>query len=300
MCAEEKKPFLSPFDFIRIARSASLSVLRTARGAAPPLPRALELEDRTLGEAGLTGYIPAIHAALAELLDLGGGELAPPDPSSTFAAWSESLAKAFNAKKPPALAFSDRDALGAPRRTVHTAAMLAEEADSASFLFSGRRRVLSTVPLIHSFGFVFGLLIPRRLRIPSADVPPSPTLSGRPLQKGDLAVLFPQLLKLLSVAPPPDAALLCSSSPPLEGRYFRTARTAGYLSLAEIYGTSLTGALGWRKSGEPYELFGHFQRQGEKSILRPSTGAILASNRLLWRRERHFSRFGSEDEDKQP
>ncbi|MDR1039155.1 MAG: hypothetical protein LBR80_03125 [Deltaproteobacteria bacterium] len=298
MAADEKKPFLSAFDFVRIARSASLAVLRSARGAAPPLPRALELEDRQLGEAGLTGYIPAIHTMLLDLLDLDRPDLTPPEPAQTFSAWAEALAKAFHAQKPPRLAFTDRDALGAPRRTVHTAAMLAEEADSASFLFSGRRRVLSAVPLVHSFGFVFGLLVPRRLRIPAADVPPSPTLSGRPLQKGDLAVLFPQLLKLLATSPPPDVALLCSSSPPLEGRYFRSARTAGYLSLAEIYGTSLTGALGWRKSGGPYELFGHFDRRGEKSILRPSTGTVLSSSRLQWRRERHFSRYAGQDEER--
>ncbi|MDR1082079.1 MAG: hypothetical protein LBQ79_14240 [Deltaproteobacteria bacterium] len=295
MRADEKKPFLSPLDFMRIARSASIAVMRSARGAAPSLPRALELEDRTLGEAGLTAFIPAVHSMLLDLLNLGRDDLQAPEPSDSFASWAESMARAFGAKRPPSLAFTDRDALGAPRRTVHTAAMLAEEADSASFLFSGRRRVLAAVPLIHSFGFVFGLLIPRRLRIPSADVPPSPALSGRPLQKGDMAVLFPQLLKLLSIAPPPDAALLCSSSPPLETQYFRTARSAGFLSLAEIYGTSLTGALGWRKSGEPYELFGHFVRHGEKSILRPSTGTTLTSSRLQWRRERHFSRTADQD-----
>jgi hypothetical protein len=295
MRTDEKKPFLSALDFMRIARSASIAAVRSARGTSPSLPRALELEDRTLGEAGLTPFIPAVHSLLLDLLNLERDDLAAPEPSDTFAAWAEGMAKAFNSKKPAALAFTDRDALGAPRRTVHTAAMLAEEADSASFLFSGRRRVLAAVPLIHSFGFVFGLLIPRRLRIPSADVPPSPSLSGRPLQKGDMAVLFPQLLKLLATAPPPDAALLCSSSPPLESRYFKTARTAGFLSLAEIYGTSLTGALGWRKSGEPYELFGHFVRHGEKAILRPSTGTVLTSSRLQWRRERHFSRHEGQE-----
>ncbi|MDR3153274.1 MAG: hypothetical protein LBW85_03150 [Deltaproteobacteria bacterium] len=298
MGADEKKPFLSPFDFIRLARSASAAALKSAKGQAPHLPRALDLEDRTLGDAGLTAFIPAVHSLLLDFFDLDRDALEPPEPSWSFSRYAERLSRAFQAKKPPSLAFTDRDALGAPRRTLHTAAMLAEEADSASFLYSGRRRVLTTVPLIHSYGFMFGLLIPRRLRIPSVDVPPSPALSGHPLQKGDLAVLFPQLLRLLSAPPPPDAALLCSSSPPLAGRYFRTARSIGFLSLAEIYGTSLTGSLGWRKSGGPYELFGHFERRGEKSILRPSTGTVLASTRLQWRRERHFSRYAGQDEDK--
>jgi hypothetical protein len=298
MGADEKKPFLSPYDFIRIARSASLAALRAALGSAPPLPRPLELEDRTLASAGLTRFIPALHGTVLDLLAIPAEEMPPPEPSETFAAYGASLAAAFSARRPPALAFTDRDALGAPRRTVHTAAMLAEEADSASFLFSGRRRVLCAVPLLHSYGFVFGLLIPRRLRVPAVDVPPSPALSGHPLQKGDLAVLFPQLLKVLTAPPPPDAALISSSSPPLEGRYFKTARSAGYLSLAEIYGTALTGSLGWRKTGGPYELFGHFIRKGEKSILRPSTGTVLASSRLLWRRERHFSRYEGQDEER--
>jgi hypothetical protein len=241
--------------------------------------------------------VPAIHRIILDLLDLPSPDNPPPEASWRFSDYAESLAAAFAAKRPMCLAFTDRDGLGAPRRSVHTAVMLAEEADSASFLYSGRRRVLSAVPLLHSYGFVFGLLTPRRLRIPAVDVAPSPALSGHPLRKGDLAVLFPQLLKLLSAAPPPDTALISSSSPPLEGRYFKSARNIGFLSLAEIYGTALTGSLGWRKSGGPYELFGHFARKGEKGILRASTGTVFNSNRLQWRKERHFSRYAGQDEE---
>lgn len=286
-----KKPFLGPFDFLRLIRSSAYSVVKNAYGSAPLIPHVLELERYGLGDLGLTKFIPAMHSVLTDLLDLEA--LEKPEASVRFSAYAENLTEAFDRKETRAFAFYDKDALGAPRKTLHTIEMLLEEAGAAAFLFSGRKRVLVTTPLLHSFGFIFGLLTPRLARLPAIDMEPYPDLSGYPLQKGDEIVVFPQLLRKLTLSPPPDVSLISSASPPLDDGLFKAARNVGYLSLTEVYGTSLTGALGWRKGAGPYELFSHFERRGEKSIVRLGTGKVLSSSRLIWRRERHFSRFDS-------
>jgi hypothetical protein len=174
--------------------------------------------------------------------------------------------------------------------------MLLEEAGASAFIFSSIKRVISTVPLVNSFGFVFGVFLPRWLRLPVLEVAPSPSLAGVNFQKGDLVILFPQLLKKLTLVPPADVSLLCCSAPPLDGRLFKAARSIGFVSLTEVYGTSVTGALGYRKSGGPYELFSHFKRDGEKSVVRVGTGEKFSSKRLVWRKERTFGHWTQQDE----
>jgi hypothetical protein len=261
-------------------------------GAGALFPSALEMEGLTLGDPLADRSVGPLHDFLLSLLGVAG-QVATPTPRTGWRDYATALRSAFVAAPERALYFRGLEADGTPRVTAHGARALLNEARAAAFLFSGRKRVIVTVPLTHSFGFVFGLLAPRLLKIPALDANPFPRLADCPLEKGDLLVLFPQLLKKLAVVPPPDVSLLCSASPPLDDRFFQTARHVGFLSLAEVYGVSVTGALGYRKSAGPYELFPHFQRDGERGALRIDTGARLVSRRLVWRKERHFSHFGA-------
>jgi hypothetical protein len=292
MAGQGHKGLLGPFDYLRLIRSCAHGVVKNALGQAPMFPHVLDLERYSLGDLGLTRFIPAIHNFMCDFLELGES-LERPEANTKFSSYAEAIKEAFDKGPGGALVFYDKDGLGASRKSVHTMDMLQEEGKAASFLFSGRKRVLVTVPLIHSFGFIYGLLIPRLNRLPAIDISPFPDLSGYPLQKGDLVVLFPQLLKKLVLSPPPDVTLISSASPPLEEGLFKAARSIGYLSLTEIYGTSLTGSLGYRKGAGPYELFSHFTASGQK-IMRPKEGLSFTSHKLLWRKERSFSRFESQ------
>ncbi|MDR2339971.1 MAG: hypothetical protein LBF40_07560, partial [Deltaproteobacteria bacterium] len=69
------------------------------------------------------------------------------------------------------------------------------------------------------------------------------------------------------------------------------AKDIGFMSLIEVYGSCPTGALGYRKGAGPYELFPHFRREGAGSLLRPATGELFSSKRLVWRKERAFGHW---------
>jgi hypothetical protein len=220
---------------------------------------------------------------------LGFPLLKPPSPYTSVYGYAETLSTIF--ARDGRLHFRSRNSAGTTRVSVHTREMLREEAEAASLLFSGAKRVLSAVLPASSFGFVFGVLIPKLLRIPALDVAASPALSGAGLRKGDLVILFPQLLKKLTVVPPPEATLLCSATPPLDDHLFKAAVSVGFSALIEVYGTSVTGALGYRGRGGPYELFPHFRRRGEKDLERRGTGEKFRSRSLQWRGERSFGHF---------
>jgi hypothetical protein len=286
----ENKTIFQPLDFVRLVRSSA----RYLKGAnsVPFLMDPRDLANLSFADCSLSHLVIELNSFFSFFFSAPW--LKAPTPFLKIKDFAESLLVAYS--RTNVVNFSSLDANGKKRVTSHSYEMIMEEANGTAFLLSGVKRILSTVPLESSFGFVFSLLLPRFLGIPVIELPPSPTLSGVSLQKGDLIVLFPQLLKKLTVVPPLEVTLLSSSSPPLDGRLFKAARNIGFFQLIEVYGTSVTGALGYRKSGGPYELFSHFFREGEKAVRRVGTGEIFNSKRLEWRKERLFGHSSQSDE----
>ncbi|MDR2406073.1 MAG: hypothetical protein LBE27_06850 [Deltaproteobacteria bacterium] len=286
----ENKTIFQPFDFVRLIRS---SVRALPGGSSVPfLMPAMDLEKRTFADAALSSLVEEINTFFTVFLSAPW--LKTPKASTGIVDYALTLMGAFT--RAGLVNFTSTDASGYKRITPHTSAMLFEEANAAAFLYGGIKRVLSTVPTHTPFGFLFSLLLPRWLGIPVLEVPPSPALAGLTLQKNDLILLFPQLLKRLTVTAPSEVTLLSSSSPPLDPRLFKVGRNKGFKDLIEVYGTPVTGALGHRKSGGPYELFSHFNRVEERAISRPLTGEIFRSKRIVWHKGRSFGHF-SQDHD---
>jgi hypothetical protein len=273
--------------FARLIRSALRSFAPSGKHFLMP---AAELEGLTFAQAGAEGLVLELNSFFSFFFSAPW--LKAPTPLTHAKDYAERLRGAFARTK--TVSFTSSDALGRARVSQHTSKMLREEASSLAFLYSGVKRVLSAVPAAHSFGFAFSLLAPTLLKTPVLEISASPDLSGLSLQKGDLIILFPQLLQKLAVDPPPDVTLLCSASPPLDSRLFRAAKSMGFRALIEVYGTSVTGALGFRRGEGPYELFAHFSREGERSLSRAGTGETFTSKRIVWRRGRTFGHWSQE------
>ena len=147
---------------------------------------------------------------------------------------------------------------GAVKSCVHTAAMLREEGRGLAFLFPDIRRVVSLVPASHSYGMIFGLIVPKILNVPVVIKPPVPVIQWKEvLREGDLLVAFPMFLKQLvslEFAFPPGITLLTSTAP-CPDELIDATYASGARRLIEIYGASEGGAFGWReKSGCPFTL----------------------------------------------
>lgn len=145
------------------------------------------------------------------------------------------------------------------KRVSHSWASLEQEIDFLSDVFGGRRRVISTVPAHHIYGFLFTVLLPERMGLPVASFSWEEVgdLPAR-VSAGDLVVSHPTLWRYLSrsVSAWPGGVWGTSSTAPLPAELHRDLTAGGVEQLWEIYGSTETAGVGLRaRPGKPFELF---------------------------------------------
>jgi 4-coumarate--CoA ligase (photoactive yellow protein activation family) len=218
------------------------------------------------------------------------------------------------------LRFSTSGSTGLPVLWPFTPADIREETRSLQPFFADRTRVVSVMPRHHVFGFVFALMLPKALGIPSLQLPPMPTAHFfRELRGGDLLLAFPvfwqALLKIRASENgpvfPADLRGVTSSAPcPPEVAQAllgpANGTPAGCLAqLTEIYGATEFGAVGIRQScRQPYALLPHWQRVplfdgegafSEWGIKRASGKAMPLPDTVRWTEDRSFTPAGRKD-----
>jgi 4-coumarate--CoA ligase (photoactive yellow protein activation family) len=128
--------------------------------------------------------------------------------------------------------------------------VIKEEALGVSFLFKDIKRVVCLVPASHSYGFIFGLQMPKILDLPVIIKPPVSALDWSSiLKEGDLLVAFPMFLKQLSDSGfvfPKNITVLTSTAP-CPDVLIDKLYSLGLERLIEIYGASESGAIAWRE-----------------------------------------------------
>ncbi|WP_207461600.1 4-coumarate--CoA ligase [Azospirillum sp. SYSU D00513] len=202
------------------------------------------------------------------------------------------------------LTFRTSGSTGAAKPCTHDISILEQEVDALEVLFAGRRRILSTVPSHHIYGFLFTVLLPRRLGIPVVDVRSrGPAALARIAEPGDLIVGFPSYWKLLplSVRFAPDVEGT-SSTAPLPAGTADALALCGLGRLVEIYGSSETGGVGWRLApGSSFTLFPHWEQDPavpDGLVRLDSRGRPerhLLSDHLDWLDARRFQVKGRRD-----
>jgi 4-coumarate--CoA ligase (photoactive yellow protein activation family) len=182
-------------------------------------------------------------------------------------------------KKNKQINFFTSGSTGTPKNCIHTQEMIREETNGVSFLFGKIKRIVATVPAHQSYGFIFGLYLPKIMNIPVIPKAPLPFLEwDKILQEGGLLVTFPLFLKYLSDIDfkfPAGVTVLTSTSP-CPDSIIEDVYKRGADRLIEIYGSSETGAIGFREAaGAPFFLlpFWNYEERGSEihEIFRKST-----------------------------
>lgn len=288
--------------FVADLLAAELALARPGRPPlAPPWPPGIDLA-RDLGADSLE--LMGMATALAEALHLAHGSadarlLAEP----RLGHWVASAAAGLQADG-SRLTFRTSGSSGSPKRCTHALAALWQEVDALAELLPGRRRVLSAVPAHHIYGFLFTVLLPRRLGI--ADVVDlracGPAALAGMLRPGDLVVGHPfwwEAVARLEPAFPSDVVGVTSTAPcpdPLAD-----ALAGAGLRLLQVYGSSETAGVGWREQGgAPYVLLPYWSRGTDASQLERTLPDGMPArhplqDRLEWIDARRFRPVGRID-----
>jgi len=254
----------------RLVTDLLAAELALARPGRPPPPPPWPGTCHFIHDLGADSLeLLGLATALAEALHLHGAGiderlLARPVLDDWVAAARAGLASREHGHE---LTFRTSGSAGTPKRCTHALATLWQETRALAGLLPGRRRILSAVPSHHIYGFLFTVLLPRRLGIDDVcDLRSASPAAVLPmLRPGDLIVAHPgwwEALARLRPAFGPDIAGV-SSTAPCPDELAGLLADAG-LRLVQIYGSSETGGVGWRDAGgTPFTLLPHWRRAGD-------------------------------------
>ncbi|MDR1656988.1 MAG: AMP-binding protein [Deltaproteobacteria bacterium] len=289
-------PLLDESDFIRVIRSAAWVVVSRLQGLPPALASLEIFTDQTLAEFDFAESWPVIHQTMVAFLGLT--DLPLPDLTKTVADYARHLSDNW-LDGCHQIIFHTSGSTGEPKPFSHSEILIKQEALETGKLFFGLKRVLVTVPLLHSYGFIFGLMLPKTKSILVLDEPPLPTILAEVLKPGDLVVGFPLLFAKLETIKVPEVQFLsatdfCSDSA------FQAIMDKGVARLTEIYGTSETGAVAVRYSPGPFQLLDHWRQADDRHLARQLPGSFeqkyALSDHLLWSDSRSFTIAGRLDD----
>jgi 4-coumarate--CoA ligase (photoactive yellow protein activation family) len=230
--------------------------------------------------------------------------------------WADIVLEAVQTRSSFSLSFRTSGSTGTPSGKTFCAAALEEEAESLAAHFTNVRRVVSVVPVHHVYGFMFAVMLPRRLSIPAVHLHPMPTAEFfRTLETGDIILAFPlfwdAVLKMTNTGNEiPWKKNLCglTSGSPCAPEIIRglLGGPSPFLSrMTEIYGATEFGAVGIRHDCRgQYTLLPHWRRvlvaenlngiaaqpdQEEWGICGTDGNPSSVPDILDWHDERHFT-----------
>ncbi len=247
---------------LRVVRALVAEETATSRGGA-----SLQLESLSWdAEAPLKDSGPALDSL--ELLDAAARisqffrmhEVGVEDYlllDASLANMARVVAKSLEIKA-ERLTFLTSGSTGAPKKCVQTITHLARD---AAFIGATAqpRRIVALTPPHHIYGFIYTVLAPLIVGAPAVDRRGWPAGKLRAdLRAGDLVVGTPYLLRNLerAIETAPAGVAALSSTAPLSPDLAETLAAAGFTPIYEVYGSSETGGVGWRRAEEAtFSLF---------------------------------------------
>lgn len=201
------------------------------------------------------------------------------------------------------LTFSTSGSTSTPKRCAHLLTDLEIEVRGFCVDVLGQhpQRVVPLVPTHRIYGFLFGLLLPDLLSIPSIEGS-TKSFAGiiASANTGDVVVATPfQWNKLAATGLRfPRGVMGLVSGAPSDHETWHNAQSIGVERLIEIYGSSETAGVGWRSSPDAdFLLLSHLRRTGESvsRIRRPDELLDLQDN-IHWTGDGTFQVIGRKDQ----
>lgn len=164
--------------------------------------------------------------------------------------------------------------------------------------FSRANKVLCLVPTHHIYGFIFGCLVPALHEQEAVDMQSAvPSAACSKAGAGDIIVATPFLWNLIADSglqfPPKCVGI--TSGEPSNRKTWSSKTESNLMSLIEVFGSTETGGVGFRKSeGAKFTLFSHLE-SSEGAIISHFGEILDLQDNLFWTSPREFYAKGRRD-----
>lgn len=187
---------------------------------------------------------------------------------------------------------------GEPEMRHHSLAHLqAETAELAGIVGRKVERILCVAPLNHIYGFLWGAMLSEHLEVPLLDGEEAQSATTKP-RSGDLIAGYPEWWRWLGARSSrfTDAVTGVTSTAPCPPELIHQLRGQGLERMIEVYGSSETGGIGWRTEPEaPYRLLGHWQPDGDDTLVSIQGLRVTFPDRVRWHDSAHLEPVGRRD-----
>lgn len=189
----------------------------------------------------------------------------------------------------PSLVLETSGSTGQPKLVPHSLIELDREATALSALFPERLRVVSMVPPQHIYGLLFTVILPRKLGLPVIEMRGrTPGAVSSSLAPGDLVIATPFLWEAVADGGSlPDDVTGASATAALPAGLWSRLSAAGLSQMTEIYGSTETGGLGYRRAAvAPFAPLAHIREglgaDGRPALTRSDGTPIAPPDRLVF------------------
>jgi len=194
-----------------------------------------------------------------------------------------------------AITFSTSGSESKPKKITHSLKSLQQEVESWVQIIPLVTQVYCTVPLKHIYGFLWGVLLPKMLNLPSCRLE-NALIHKTKIENASLVISVPALLPLLERLPSESRGnthLVVSTAPldfitlsALDGWHFRSA--------IQIYGSTETGGIGYRCGKRKHYTLRNGLSSDDKSIFKGGEKVEL-QDKLTFQSNEHFHVIGRKD-----
>ncbi|MDK9706166.1 MAG: aromatic amino acid lyase [Desulforhopalus sp.] len=206
---------------------------------------------------GFFGLAPDLAAGLTGLPTLGH--------------WARQVQQLATAR-PKSITFYTSGSTGEPKAIVREFYFLEQDAWHLAEMLQGSSHIIGLVPPHHIYGFIYTILIPKALKARRSDQRfKRPAAIIKDLQPGDALIGFPHIWQLCVKTAErfPASVIGVTSTGPCPPEVIRTLSRQGLQMMVEVYGSSESGAMGYRNSlDDPLTLMATWKRHGEDRFVR--------------------------------
>jgi long-chain acyl-CoA synthetase len=191
--------------------------------------------------------------------------------AKTLGEWAAVVAEALRLGAAN-ISFRTSGSTGVAKVCTHPMAEIVEEAIELGRILNAPARIVSLVPPHHIYGFIFTVVLPEILGCEVLDARAhAPGRIRQELRDGDMIAATPHLWRYLagSIGGFPAGVTGSTSTAPMPQDLAEALKAQGLSVLTEIYGSSETSGIGWRRnSAEPFQLLGYWSVAEDGQALR--------------------------------